>query len=347
MSNHKQAVLLVNLGSPDSTSLPDIRRYLGEFLMDKYVLDVPAFFRWILVYCLIMPFRPKKTAEAYQSIWWDEGSPLMVLSKRLLKLVQDKVGIPVELGMRYGNPSIKYAIDKLCSENSSLEEILLFPLYPHYAMASTKTVIEKTKSLMAQYYPNITLKYIESFYDYPSYISSLSNSISEYKDKDVFDYVLFSYHGIPERHVKKTDPTKLHCKVASDCCNVTSNAHRYCYSHHVYKTTELVVEKLKLAKDAYSVSFQSRLGNDPWLLPFTDATIEALAKKGVKRLAVVCPAFVSDCLETLEEMGEEGKEIFLENGGESFTLIPCLNERVDWVHSMVDLIGDDTKHLVV
>ena len=135
--------------------------------------------------------------------------------------------------------------------------------------------------------------------------------------------------------------------MASDCCNVGSDAHRYCYSHHVYKTTELVVEKLKLAMDAYSVSFQSRLGNDPWLLPFTDATIEALAKKGVKRLAVVCPAFVSDCLETLEEMGEEGKEIFLENGGESLTLIPCLNEREDWVHSMVDLIGDDTKHLVV
>ncbi len=347
MTNHDRAVLLVNLGSPDSTSLPDIRRYLGEFLMDKYVLDVPVFFRWILVFCIIMPFRPKKTAAAYQSIWWDEGSPLMVLSKRLLRLVQDKVDIPVELGMRYGNPSIKAAIDRLCVNHSGLKEILLFPLYPHYAMASTKTVIEQTKLVMAKYYPDVTLKYIESFYDYPSYISSLSNSISDYKDKDCFDYLLFSYHGIPERHVKKTDPTQLHCKAIDDCCHVDSDAHRYCYSHHVYKTTQLVVDKLNLSLGSYSVSFQSRLGNDPWLLPFTDTTIKELAEKGVKRLAVVCPAFVSDCLETLEEMGEEGKEIFLEHGGESFTLIPCLNERLDWVHSMVDLIGDDTKHLVV
>ena len=345
MSYHKKAVLLVNLGSPDSTRISDVRRYLGEFLMDKYVLDVPAFLRWILVYCLIMPFRPKKSAEAYQSIWWDEGSPLIVLSKRLLSLVKAKVSYPVELGMRYGNPSIKFGIERLYQSNPQLEEILLLPLYPHYAMASTKTVIEKTKEIMSLDYPQLHLKYIESFYNYPAYINALSQSIQDFLNDNDVDYLLFSYHGIPERHVKKTDPTMQHCKKVENCCHIASEGHRYCYSHHVYKTTELVVEKLGLKKDTYSISFQSRLGNDPWLTPATDAVIEDLGKLGIKRLAVVCPAFVSDCLETLEEIGDEGKELFLESGGESFTLIPCLNERSDWVDAMIELLADDSKHL--
>lgn len=336
--------LIVNLGSPDSTSLPDIRRYLAEFLMDKFVIDVPVILRWLIVYCIILPFRPKKTAHAYQSIWWEEGSPLMVLSKRLLALVKKKVSLPVALGMRYGNPSIRYAIEELVSNNPDLKEIILVPLYPHYAMASTKTVIEKTADVVRRDFPQIQLKYIESFYDYPSYIDALTNSILEY-DPSQFDYILFSYHGIPERHVKKTDPTKAHCKKVSNCCHVNSEAHRLCYSHHVYKTTELVVKKLDLKPEEYSVSFQSRLGNDPWLLPATDDVIDSLAKKGIKRLAVVCPAFVSDCLETLEEIGEEAKESFLEHGGESFTLIPCLNEREDWVDSLVELMGDESKQL--
>tara|TARA_A100001015_G_scaffold174960_1_gene194511 strand:- start:15758 stop:16819 length:1062 start_codon:yes stop_codon:yes gene_type:complete len=340
----KRAVYLVNLGSPDSTEVSDVRRYLDEFLMDKYVIDAPFLVRLMVVKCFVLPFRPKKSAEAYESIWWDEGSPLIVLSKRLLSHVQKKCNYPVGLGMRYGSPSILSGLQELVNSNPDLEEVFLFPLYPHYAMATTTTVVEKTKEVMSKHFPHLTLSYIESYYDYKPYINALTASIKANRKKENWDHLLFSFHGVPERHVKKTDKTKSHCMKVNNCCYSDSKAHEYCYSHHVHKTALLVVEQLNLKPDEYTISFQSRLGNDPWLSPATDSTLERLAKKGIKNIGVVCPAFVSDCLETLEEIGEEGKEIFLENGGERFSLIDCLNEDPLWVDTIISLIKDLSYH---
>lgn len=345
---NKKGILLVNLGSPDSTSVSDVKRYLDEFLMDKYVLDVPFLVRLLIVKCFILPFRPKKSAEAYSSIWWDEGSPLIVLSKRLKALFEQQTTLPVELAMRYANPSIHDAIKSLIKKNPNLSELFLFPLYPHYAMATTLTVVEKTKEILKEYFPKLKLTYIESFYDHPGYINALAKSIKKYLSKNKDTHLLFSFHGVPERHVKKTDPTKKHCMTVNNCCySSCKEAHRYCYSHQVHRTARLVIECLGLKEGQFTISFQSRLGNDPWLSPATDDTIERLAKEGIKKLAVVCPAFVSDCLETLEEIGEEGKEIFLEHGGNDFTLIPCLNEDENWVKVMHDLFKDKSLHLDV
>jgi len=298
----------------------------------------------MIVKCFVLPFRPKKSAEAYESIWWDEGSPLIVLSRRLLTLVQKKCDFPVGLGMRYGTPSILSGLQELVDSNSDLEDVLLFPLYPHYAMATTTTVVEKTKELIAKHFPKLKLSYIESYYDYKPYINALANSIIINRKKENWDHLLFSFHGVPERHVKKTDITKSHCMKVNNCCYSDSKAHKYCYSHHVHKTTLLLVEKLNLNLDEYTISFQSGLGNDPWLSPATDDTLEKLAKNGIKNIGVVCPAFVSDCLETLEEIGVEGKKIFLDNGGEKFSLIECLNEDSLWVDTIISLINESSFH---
>lgn len=344
MTSQKKGILLVNLGSPDSTSVRDVRRYLDEFLMDKYVIDLPFLLRFLIVKCFILPFRPKKSAHAYETIWWDEGSPLIVLSQKLKDLVQQDSPYPVALGMRYANPSIKSAISSLLDQHPNLTDLLLVPLYPHYAMATTLTVLEKTKDVIKADFPQLNLSYIESFYDYPPYIDALAQSIKSSMTAD--DHLLFSFHGVPERHVKKTDPTTSHCMKVNNCCySPCKEAHQYCYSHHVHRTARLVADRLNLTEDQFTISFQSRLGNDPWLSPATDSTIERLAKEGVKKLAVACPAFVSDCLETLEEIGEEGKEIFLDHGGDSFTLIPCLNDDPNWVQTLLTLIKDDSKHL--
>lgn len=333
-SSTQMGVLLVNLGTPDSFEIKDVRRYLAEFLMDKYVLDVPYFLRALLVYGIILPFRPKKSAAAYKSIWWDEGSPLMVLSQQLLAACKEKSSHHISLGMRYGNPSIKAGIDDLLKQNPSLTHVKLIPLYPHYAMSSFQTVVEKTKTVIDRYFPQLVLECISPFYQEPAYIQALANSIKPYLDK--VDYVLFSYHGIPKRHLNVTDPTNAHCNKVENCCKVANTqAHQVCYRHQCVQTTQKTLDVLGSAVKDWGLSFQSRLGPEPWLTPYTDKTIEELAQKGVKRLAIVCPAFVSDCLETLEEMGEEGKEIFEEHGGESFHLIPCLNTNPDWVDALV------------
>ena len=334
----KTGVLLVNLGTPKSFKTKDVRAYLAEFLMDKYVLDVPYLLRLFLVYVLILPFRPKKSAEAYKSIWWKEGSPLMVLSQRLLNACQKKSKYKMALGMRYDSPSIKEGIEALLEQIPSMKKVFLVPLYPHYAMASYETVVEKTKTVLDKHFPELIFESLEPFYNKKPYIDVLSKRIAPYKDK--VDYILFSYHGIPVRHLKKRDQTQSHCYQNKSCCNVDSEAHTQCYKHHCVQATYDVVNTLGLDDDKWGISFQSRLGSDPWIEPFTDKTIESLAKKGIKRLAVVCPAFVSDCLETLEEMGEEGKEIFQESGGQHFYLIDCLNTNEEWVDVLVDMIEE-------
>ncbi len=325
----KNAILLVNLGSPDSYAVKDVRRYLGEFLMDERVIDFPHWFRSFLIKGIILNTRPKKSAAAYKSIWWDEGSPLMVLSKRLHTAVQKETELPVALGMRYGSPSIYDAIKGLQDDNPDLENISLIPLYPHYAMSSYETVVVKAREVVEEHFSHLTMMVKKPFYDDPAYLEVLSKSLEDALPKD-YDQILFSYHGIPERHILKGDVSKAHCLNVANCCQKDSPVQQFCYRHQTVDTTRRVAEKLNLDKSKYSTSFQSRLGPIQWLTPYTDKTIEDFAKNGVKKLVVLCPAFVSDCLETIEEIGEEARESFLEHGGEEFTLVPCLNDQSDW-----------------
>lgn len=325
----KKGILLVNLGSPDSPEVKDVKPYLDEFLMDERVIDAPYWLRNLLVRGIILNTRPKKSAEAYKSIWWEEGSPLIVISERLQAEVQKHTDLPVGLGMRYGNPSIEAGIRKLVDENPDLEEFLLIPLYPHYAMSSYETVVVKAREVVEQKFPQLSMKVKEAFYDDERYLQILADSIKPALEKD-YDHVLFSYHGVPERHIRKGDITKSHCLNYENCCQKDSPAHTFCYRHQTLATTDLIAERLNLPEGKCSSSFQSRLGRDPWLTPFTDKTIIDFAQKGVKKLVVICPAFVSDCLETIEEIGVEAREFFIENGGEEFTLVPCLNDREEW-----------------
>lgn len=324
-----KGVLLVNLGSPDSPTPKDVKKYLGEFLMDERVIDVPKWARTLLVKGIILNTRPKVSAKAYSKIWWKEGSPLIVLSERLENKLKKEVEVPTALAMRYGSMTIKKGLQNLVDQGTN--EVLIIPLYPQFAMATTETILELSKKLRDQFFPNIKLSNLPPFYNDPDYIKLLSSTIKASLDGKRYEHLLFSYHGIPERHIRKSDITKSHCKIDKSCCKTPSEAHKYCYKHQCLEVTRLVGEELGLKESTYSTSFQSRLGFDPWLRPYTDRTIERLGKEGTKSMAIVTPAFVSDCLETLEEIAMEGEEIFHEVGGKDFTTIPCLNDNPDWV----------------
>jgi len=334
----QKGVLLVNLGSPDSPTGKDLKPYLDEFLMDERVIDVPPLLRNLLVRGIILQTRPKKSAKAYKKIWWDEGSPLIVISKRFAKKVREHTELPVALGMRYGSMSIKEGLEELKAQD--VDEVLLVPLYPHYAMSSYETVVVKAFEVQQALFPEMNITTLPAFYKNTDYIKLLSKSIAEGLEGFDYDHILFSYHGIPERHIRKSDPTKFHCKIDGKCCQTNSVAHHSCYRHQCYDTTELVKKELGLADEKVSSSFQSRLAGDPWLKPYTDYEFERLAKEGKTKLAVITPAFVSDCLETLEEIAMEGKEQFEEAGGEHYKHIPCLNDRNDWVALMAQWIEE-------
>ncbi len=324
-----KGVLLVNLGSPDSPTPKDVKKYLGEFLMDERVIDVPKWARTLLVKGIILNTRPKVSAKAYSKIWWKEGSPLIVLSERLENKLSKEVEVPTALAMRYGSMTIKKGLQNLVDQG--VDEVLIIPLYPQFAMATTETILELAKELRDQLFPNLNLSNLPPFYNDPDYIKVLSRTIQASLEGKKYEHLLFSYHGIPERHIRKSDITKSHCKIDKSCCITKSEAHKYCYKHQCLEVTRLVGEELGLKQSTYSTSFQSRLGFDPWLRPYTDRTIERLGKEGTKSMAIVTPAFVSDCLETLEEIAMEGEEIFHEVGGKDFTTIPCLNDNPDWV----------------
>ena len=323
-----KGLLMINLGSPDSTDVKDVKKYLDEFLMDERVIGKSYWFRWFLVKVIILNTRPKKSAKAYKKIWWKEGSPLIVLSRRLFEKVKKFVKIPVALAMRYGSISIKKGIKELY--DSGVKEIVVLPLYPHYAMSSYETVVEKVKEEVKNNFPNVNLKIVSPFYKEKNYINLLCNKIKETIDKIKYDHILFSYHGIPISHLKISDPTNSHCYKVNNCCSTSSDAHKFCYKHQVLETTEAVVKKLKIDRDKYSNAFQSGLPNEAWLKPYTDDELVRLAKEGKKNLVIVTPAFVTDCLETLEEIAMEGKEEFLEAGGENYHYVPCLNDDDDW-----------------
>ena len=336
-ANIKKGILLINLGSPQSTEVKDLRKYLDEFLMDERVIDKSWLMRALLVKGIIVPFRAPKSAEAYKKIWTPEGSPLIVYTQKLMLALQEKIEEPVEIAMRYGNPSAEYALSKLLKENPSIEEVIVVPLYPHYAMSSYETAVEDVKAVYKRNKYSFKISFVSPFYKNPGYLEALAENIRPYLNQP-YDQILFSYHGIPGRHIRKSDITGCHCLETENCCETDSPAHAHCYRHQVRTTTRLVTEILNIPANKYSISFQSRLGKG-WLTPFTDIRLEELPKEGIKNLLILCPAFVSDCLETLEEIAMRGKEIFMNAGGESFTMIPCLNTNPLWVSALAEIVN--------
>ena len=336
-----KGVLLVNLGSPDSPEPKDVKPYLDEFLMDKYVIDVPYLLRAFLVRGIILRKRPEDSAHAYKKIWMDEGSPLIVLSERMRKKVQPLTDVPVSLAMRYGSMTIEKGLQEL--HDQGVTDVMLLPLYPQYAMASTLTIEVLAEEIRKKKFPNMNIMNFPAFYNKPDFIKVLSNSIKGHLEGFDYDQLVFSYHGIPERHIRKTDVTKSHCKIDGSCCVTASKAHAFCYRHQCFETTRLVVEQLGIPEDKYCVTFQSRLAGDKWLEPYTDVEIDNMPAKGIKKIAVATPAFVTDCLETLEEIAMRAKEDFEANGGEEFLAIPCLNDDDQWCEVVGNWINDWAK----
>ncbi|NWK57608.1 ferrochelatase [Verrucomicrobiaceae bacterium N1E253] len=324
----KAAALLLNLGSPDSTSVPDVRRYLDEFLSDERVLDIPAWKRKLILKLFILPKRPAESAEAYSEVWTEEGSPLIVTSKEQQKLVSEQVDIPVFLGMRYGNPSTEDIIRQIVNEG--VTDLFIMPLYPHYAMSSYETAVVKAMEEINSQAPHMRTKLLQPFYQDPDYIEALVESAKPHFEDDD-DLLLFSYHGIPERQVRKSDPSHAHCLVREDCCENAHPCHATCYKHQCLATTKAFIEASGVPQEKTAISFQSRLLRDPWLGPYTDFELKRFGQEGVKKIKVMCPAFVSDCLETIEEIGMRGVEEFTEAGGESLSLIPCMNDHPSWI----------------
>ncbi len=328
---------MLNLGSPDSTSVDDVRTYLKEFLLDPRVIDSNALVRNFVVRCMILPSRPKHTAAAYAKIWTTEGSPLVATSKHVADKVQEDIPVHIELAMRYGNPSIANAIKNL--KKKGITRLFVIPLYPHYAISSTETVIEKVKEEIQKQAPEIKWESMPPFYKDDDYITALAESVRPYLEKD-YDKLLFSYHGIPEHHIHRDKPLVGGFTLSQDCCTEGDDTHNTCYRHHCFETTKALVAKLNIPKEKHFISFQSRLGRKPWLKPFTDHTLEKFPAQGVKKLLVICPSFVTDCLETLEEINMEGRSEFLKAGGEFFDMIPCMNEHPAWITTLSKRIND-------
>lgn len=330
----KNALLLINLGTPDAPDIPSVRRYLREFLADPRVIDLPAPLRYLLLYCFILPFRPKTSSHAYQAIWTDKGSPLLRNSQKLVAKLALRLEntCQVAIGMRYGHPSIAEALDSL----SHCESLTILPLYPQFSSAASGSTIEKVLHLVASKTTQPSIKLIRDFYQHPGFIEAQAELIRPYLA--THDYILFSYHGVPERHLLRSG-----CKpVCQKACPAITEKNQACYKAQCYETTRAIAGKLGLEPERYSVSFQSRLGKTPWIQPFTDFVLPELAHKGVKRIAITCPSFVADCLETLEEIGLRARSQWKNSGGEELTLIPCLNDNDHWVDAIIDICELET-----
>jgi ferrochelatase len=333
----RRAVLLLNLGSPDSAAVPDVKRYLREFLGDERVIDRPAQpFRWMLVNWLIVPARAANSAHAYSRVWTPDGSPLVVTSQRSRAALQQRSRLTIGLAMNYGRPSIPEVLGEFAA--AGIEEVLIFPQYPHYAMSSWETVVAKVHREAARIAPAMKFACVQPYFADDDYITALVASARPYLSEP-HDHLLFSYHGLPVRHLLKADSSHAHCQLVADCCNTCSPAHATCYKAQVTRTTQLFAQKAGLDPAKWSISFQSRLVGEPWLRPYTDFEFKRLAGEGRKRLLVITPAFVTDCLETLEEIRLTGAETFLEAGGASFTHIPCLNDQPVWLDFLTSRVG--------
>lgn len=335
----KTAVLLLNTGTPDSPETPDVRRFLFEFLNDGRVIDIPLIPRTILVNMIIVPFRAPKVSKLYKKIWTKEGSPLVVHTKTVKAGLQNLLGDEyiVDYAMRYGNPSIESTIDRLLK--AGIKKLIVFPMFPQYASASTGSVKEEVMRVLKGKLAIPELVFTGAYYAHDAFIKPWLKIAAQY-DLTQYDHVLFTYHGLPERQVKKTTCDKQ-CAVDPDCCAVLRDGNAYCYRAQCFETTRRIAAGMNLRPDQYSITFQSRLGRTPWIKPYTDEVIPELPKHGKKKILVFSPSFVADCLETVMEIGIEYKELFMHNGGERFDLAPCLNGDSSWIEAIRDLVHAD------
>jgi len=332
----KKGVLLINVGTPDEPTVKSVRNYLREFLLDPDVIDAPYIIRQLLVRGIILRVRPRKVAPLYQKIWMEDGSPLRVYSERITRSLNEMVeDIEFEFAMRYGNPSIESGLRSL--QQRGVEELLLLPMFPHYAQATTESALKHAYKQLNSMDWNPEIIEMGNFETDEEYVIPLTNSIQSQLDEDA--HLLFSYHGLPVSHVKRIDKSKNHCQKISECCSIKSDANELCYGHHCMNTTQTVVGLLGLNDDQWSLSFQSRIGPVKWLEPSTMDKVEELVQRGIKKLAIVAPAFLADGLETLEELDIGIREHFIELGGEELTVIKCLNDNEDWVQGLSKLIS--------
>lgn len=337
MAKAKTGVLLVNLGTPDSPSVPDVRKYLREFLMDKRVIDIPFISRWLLVNLIIAPFRAPKSAKVYRELWQDRGSPLMFHGQDLKAKLQQSLGeeFVVSLGMRYQSPSIKSAIDELLG--NQLEKIIVLPLFPQYASATTGSVIEQVMDDLKGRLVIPEIDFISQYPDDEGMINTFAMLGKKYMDADKFDHIVFSYHGLPERQIRKSSVDN-YCQLNDKCCSVYHSKNRFCYRAQCFVTSRKLAAALGLADGDYSVFFQSRLGKDPWIRPYAEDEIRRLAAAGKKRILIFCPSFTADCLETSIEVGHEFKAYFLDQAGEAWQLVESLNSHDMWVESLKEMV---------
>jgi protoporphyrin/coproporphyrin ferrochelatase len=332
-------ILLAQLGTPASPAVPDVRRYLREFLSDPRVIDLPTPARWLLVNAIIAPFRAPKSAHAYQSIWTPQGSPLLVNSRAFAEALQRELGagFRVALGMRYGAPQLAGALAELC--DAGVSRVVAFPLYPQVAESSTGTAIAAIREAAAKRASPPPLAFVPPFFADPGFAAAVASEARPVLDRERCDHVLFSYHGLPERHVRAADPSRGHCLASASCCDAPPAAVlASCYRAQCFATTRAVTRALALPGERVSSAFQSRLGRDPWIKPWTDEELPRLAARGVKRLAVLCPSFVADCLETLEEVGIRARDQWLALGGEALALLPCVNASPAWVNAAAEQV---------
>lgn len=334
---NKTAILLINLGTPDAPSPGKVAKYLTQFLNDKRVIDINAIGRFFLVNFIIVPFRSFKSSKLYQKIWTSEGSPLLINSLALKEKLQNQLGEDyfVELAMRYQKPSIHQALERIRKQGA--EKIHILPLYPQHASSSTGSTIEEVLTLIKTWEVIPNLNIISKFYDHPAYIQAFVNEAKKY-DLNSFDHIVFSYHGLPERQIKKASAHYgNHTCHFGTCCNTITKNNQYCYRANCMETTRQLVKALNISEGNYTSSFQSRL-NNKWLMPFSDKVIEDLAKNGAKKVLVFSPAFVADCLETVYEIGTEYQELFHQHGGEKITLVNSLNANDDWVKAVKEIV---------
>ncbi|MBC6991380.1 ferrochelatase [Hymenobacter sp. BT491] len=332
-------VLLVNLGTPDSPQTGDVRRYLNEFLTDGRVIDIPAAVRYPLFQGIVVPLRAPKSAKVYQQLWTERGSPLLYHGLDLKRLVQEQLGeqYVVAFGMRYQKPSIESALEEL--RDAAVDRIIVLPLFPQYAAASTGSVQQKVMEIVSKWWVVPSISFISTFTNDPGFINTIATLGKEEMAKHKYDHIVFSYHGIPERHVLKGS-YKGYCQLGS-CCDTYNEKNRYCYRAQCYETSRLVAKELGISKDQYTVSFQSRLGRDPWLQPYTDFVLKDFPAKGIQNVLAFSPAFVADCLETTVEVGFEFKEMFEAAGGSHWQLVPSLNSHPLWVQAVTDMVRNN------
>jgi protoporphyrin/coproporphyrin ferrochelatase len=335
----KKGVLLVNLGTPDDPSRGAVYRYLKEFLLDPRVVDYPWLPRNLLVRGIIAPFRSGSSSKLYKMLWTEEGSPLKVYGERVKEGVQELLGpdYVVELAMRYQNPSIGHAMQQL--QDKKVSEITVFPMFPQYASATTGSVHDEVMRVLRQSQIIPKVRFINSYFEQPEMIDIFADNARKF-DIDSYDHIIFSYHGLPKRQLRRADPTGAYCTKAKDCCQRMSAANQFCYSAQCHATTRAIAAKLELKEDGYTTAFQSRLGPEEWAQPYTSKIIEQQAEKGAKKLLVFSPAFVADCLETIVEIGTEYQEEFEEMGGEQVDLVPSLNDDPRWIKTVAELVQE-------